>query len=158
MKLKVEFKKLDNSNKTEKEHVIDLINQYRSDPMGANSPFTKFDLQELIKLFNTSKNNITYIGYNDDKPICIAVCFSSFSTFNTSNLLNIHDFFVDYNYRGKGVGKKLLQYVKSESIKSGFKSISLEVREDNLIARQLYSHEGFNECEPKMHFLKCSLD
>ncbi|CUX26429.1 Acetyltransferase YpeA [Clostridium sp. C105KSO15] len=48
-------------------------------------------------------------------------------------------------YRGRGLSKKLMDRLVESSIKKGVKSLSLEVRESNKKARNLYRYYGFEE-------------
>ena len=48
-------------------------------------------------------------------------------------------------YRGRGLSKKLMDRLVEYSIKKGVKSMSLEVRESNKKARNLYRSYGFEE-------------
>jgi ribosomal-protein-alanine N-acetyltransferase len=48
-------------------------------------------------------------------------------------------------YRGKGIGRMLLKGMIDYGIKNGIESFTLEVRESNLIAINLYSQLGFKK-------------
>ena len=54
--------------------------------------------------------------------------------------------------RGKGVGKKLVEAVAEMAKQKNCGKITLEVRKDNLNARDLYKHEGFTEAPHSMFF------
>ena len=47
--------------------------------------------------------------------------------------------------RNKGIGKKLLSYLIVVAINNHVVNITLEVRENNLVARNLYKKFGFRE-------------
>lgn len=49
------------------------------------------------------------------------------------------------SFRGRGYGKKLMDGMVENSIKSGVAAITLEVREHNDAARNLYKTYGFKE-------------
>lgn len=66
-----------------------------------------------------------------------------------STVLNIT---VDPDYQSKGLGRKLLQYVKAELNKKGIISIFLEVRESNRNALALYESEGFHEIDIRKNY------
>lgn len=59
---------------------------------------------------------------------------------------------VDPEHQGKGLGRKLLQYVKTELGKKGIISIFLEVRESNRNALALYESEGFHEIDLRKNY------
>ena len=59
---------------------------------------------------------------------------------------------VDPEHQGKGLGRKLLQYVKTELSKKSIISIFLEVRESNRNALALYESEGFHEIDLRKNY------
>lgn len=56
------------------------------------------------------------------------------------HILNIA---VSEKYRSKGIGQALLKAIENEAIKNKLVSLTLEVREKNLIAVRLYVKSGF---------------
>ena len=100
---------------------------------------------------------MTYIAYNEDKPMGIVTCFLGFSTFTASKTFKIHDVVVHPDARGMGIGTKLLDHVKEEAEKMGCSKITLEVREDNP-AQKLYEREGFEFGEPRWWYMTQSLN
>ena len=59
--------------------------------------------------------------------------------------IEIDNFFVNVDYRNQGVGKKLLSYLVVVAINNHVINMTLEVRESNNIARELYKKFGFRE-------------
>ncbi len=59
--------------------------------------------------------------------------------------MEIDNFFVEKSWRQKGIGKKLLSYLVVVAINSHVENITLEVRKNNEIARDLYKKFGFRE-------------
>lgn len=59
--------------------------------------------------------------------------------------LEIDNLFVNEDMRGNGIGKKLMSYLVSIAIDSHVVNITLEVRNSNEIARNLYKSFGFRE-------------
>ena len=57
--------------------------------------------------------------------------------------LHISNIAVRPDFRGKGAGKKLLERAFQETIKRKFRSVTLEVRENNEEAVGLYKKAGF---------------
>lgn len=53
---------------------------------------------------------------------------------------------IDKEYRGLGLGKKLLEGLIQLCIDRDIKSITLEVRKSNEVAKGLYKKYGFKEC------------
>lgn len=56
------------------------------------------------------------------------------------------------DYRGKGLGKKLLSSLISDMHKYDINSITLEVRKSNIIAKNLYSSLNFKEIGIRKNF------
>lgn len=48
------------------------------------------------------------------------------------------------NFQGKGLGKKMMQFLIDNAIKNNVQKISLTVDEDNFAAVKLYEHFGFS--------------
>ena len=55
-------------------------------------------------------------------------------------------------FRGRGVGKALMNEIINRGNLYGCAKITLEVREDNYRAQELYKSVGFDDCKPKMYF------
>ena len=131
---------------------IELMNIYRNDPMGGVGTMS----EELAsKLIDDLKDNPTYIGFlvvADRKYAALANCFTNYSTFKAKPLLNIHDFIVSSEWRGKKVGEFLMNEMATYLKDKGYCRINLEVRHDNPRAMGLYKKMGYNECEPSMYF------
>lgn len=59
--------------------------------------------------------------------------------------IEIDNFCVNEDFRGQGIGKKLLSYLVVIAINNHVINITLEVRKSNDIARNLYKKFGFRE-------------
>jgi ribosomal protein S18 acetylase RimI-like enzyme len=84
------------------------------------------------------------LAYQASAPVGFAICFLGFSTFLARPLLNIHDIFVDAALRGAGIGATLLDRIELKARDLNCCRITLEVREDNRVARGLYRKVGFD--------------
>src|SRR5437867_12897246 len=85
---------------------------------------------------------------SSSSPICmgragIATCFLGFSTFFARPLLNIHDFAILPQHRGRGLARHLLRAVEAKALELGCCTITLEVQEKNVRARRVYERAGF---------------
>ena len=132
--------------------VLELIDHYMSDPMG-NSPLLN-NKEKIILLEGLKNHSFSFILFVSVEEVIVGMvtCFINFSTFKARHYLNIHDIIILKDYRGKGLGRKLLEKCISISMDRNYCKITLEVREDNYNAKQLYKNLGFNESEPVMHF------
>ncbi|SGZ01322.1 Acetyltransferase, gnat family [Moritella viscosa] len=79
-----------------------------------------------------------FLCFTGNKPLGFAVCFESYSTYRARKVLNIHDFMISSNSRGKGLGKLLLKGIEAYCRENDYLKITLEVDDDNLVAKQLY--------------------
>jgi ribosomal protein S18 acetylase RimI-like enzyme len=113
------------------------------------SPFVKTNLISTLR----ARNGVYIVlAFVDKKPAGIAICFEGFSTFACKPLLNIHDFAVTPEFRGRGLAKRLMAKVEETARKLGCCKITLEVLEGNNIAQALYKASGFAhyELDPQM--------
>jgi GNAT superfamily N-acetyltransferase len=55
------------------------------------------------------------LAFQGEQPVAVAVCFIGLSTFAAKPLVNIHDCMVLPVFRRKGVGRRLLEAVRSQS-------------------------------------------
>jgi ribosomal protein S18 acetylase RimI-like enzyme len=129
-----------------------LMNAYRLDPMGSCEAMSLERFSILIKGLKNQANYMGVLVKKENEFIALANCFVNFSTFKMRSLLNIHDFIVLSDYRGKGAGRFLMQSLKQMARKKDYCKITLEVRNDNQTAQNLYLSEGFMECSPAMYF------
>ncbi|WP_353123716.1 GNAT family N-acetyltransferase, partial [Dysgonomonas capnocytophagoides] len=83
--------------------------------------------------------------------------FQNFSTFTVSPMINIHDLIVLPAYRGKDIGCLLLKEIINIANDKKCSRITLEVRNDNLVAQNLYKKIGFAEAEPSMYYWRKNL-
>ena len=69
--------------------------------------------EEILRetLFGERPSAEVVIGYYQNKPVCFALFFHSFSTFLGRPGIYLEDLFVDEEQRGKGFGKALLIYL-----------------------------------------------
>lgn len=138
--------------------LFNLMNAYMLDRMGCEKPLEVDSFQDLVRGLQNQSNYIGVLVKNEDGYIALANCFVNFSTFKISTLLNIHDLIVLPDHRGKGVGRFLMQSIKIIAKKIDCCKITLEVRNDNQTAQNLYLSEGFKECNPAMYFWEAAID
>ena len=123
--------------------IVDLLDAYSSDPMGDGVSLPEEVKQRLIPGLRNHPTTIVFLAYDETKPIGIAVCFLGFSTFRAQPLINIHDLAVLPLYRGKGIGRQLLESVARHGREIGCCKLTLETQEHNYTAQKLYKSVGF---------------
>ena len=123
--------------------IIQLLNSYAIDPFGGGQPLSSDVQARLIPGLQSHPTTVVLLAFDDDHPIGLATCFLGFSTFQARPLLNVHDFAVIPEYRGRGVGKSLMAAVEQAAIKHGCCKLTLEVLDGNKRAIGLYEQLGF---------------
>ncbi len=66
--------------------------------------------------------------------------------------LHLHNIAVHPDYQGRGIGRGLMEAVDAYCREGNFKRITLEVRQDNDIARKLYLSLGFEAVGTRKDF------
>jgi len=108
-----------------------------------------FELDQEFECDKYSKDMISDILSNPNSITLVAIVndeIVSYCTFDTvldeASLIKI---VVTKNYRGSGIGYKLLEKSKVTLESNEVKSVYLEVRSSNNIAKKLYEKIGFNK-------------
>jgi ribosomal protein S18 acetylase RimI-like enzyme len=133
--------------------LVDLMNQYMADPMGGSLPaFSREKAIALIEGLKKHPAKLILLATWNSEYCGLTNCFINFGTFAARPYINIHDIVVDKRYRGLGIGRALLNEIIIRAQTLNCSKITLEVRDDNKIAKALYSSLGFAENEPVMLF------
>jgi ribosomal protein S18 acetylase RimI-like enzyme len=148
----IEFEFCDFENPAHLVALADLLNMYMTDPMGDATPLNKLQQLRLVDGLANHPSSFVLFELLDGVIVGLATCFINFSTFNVKSYLNIHDFFVHPDYRGKGLANNLMQELIRISNDRKYCKMTLEVREDNFVAQGLYKNLGFEACKPDMFF------
>ncbi len=133
----------DLSNAAHQNAVLAMLDAYSADPMGDQQPLSDFTRAHLVEGLRNHPTTLVFLAMNGDQPIGIAVCFLGFSTFAAMPLINVHDFYVDVNLRGRGIGRLLLDAIEREAKGINCCKLTLEVQENNRYARSMYDKFGF---------------
>jgi Acetyltransferases len=154
----IEFEYCDYENPMHLNALVGLLNHYMSDAMGESEPLNKMQQLRLVDgLANHPSSFVLFVIYNQNIA-GLATCFINFSTFKVKPYINLHDLIIYDEYRGKGLGRLLLEELIHISEFKKYCKISLEVREDNKVAQNLYRSLGFKECTPNMYFWTKTID
>jgi GNAT superfamily N-acetyltransferase len=125
--------------------VVELVNAFALDRTG--KPLPAQARNDLMPGLQSHPTTHVFLAYEDGRAVGIAVCFRGFSTFAARPLINIHDLLVLPDYRGQGVGRRLLQVVERRAREMGCCRLTLEVQEGNHRARRVYEAAGFEQPE-----------
>ena len=148
----ITFAFCDYTNEEHCKQLAALINQYIADPMGGGTPLTPIQQLKLVDGLAKHPSSFVLFILSDEQIVGLATCFINFSTFSAKSVINIHDLIIDQRYRGKGLGRKLIQTIEDIAKERKYGKITLEVRDDNYTAQQLYYDQGFTEGKSKMYF------
>lgn len=93
-------------------------------------------------LFGSEKVAEALIAEYDTKPVGFALFFKNFSTFLSLPGIYLEDLFVNPEYRGKGIGKKLLLELVKMAHERGYGRVEWSVLDWNKPAIQFYESLG----------------
>lgn len=116
-------------NETNVEGIAELEKENFSDGWSLNS------LKEEI-----NNPNACYYVLRDDENGKVVAAAGMITSIDTADIMNVS---VKEEYRRKGLASKLLATLLEEGRKKGVKDFTLEVRENNHAARELYEKTGF---------------
>ncbi len=125
--------------------VVMLLDAYARDPMGGESPLPPSVREGLVPALAAMPTAFTVLAYADGVPAGLANCFEGFSTFACKPLINIHDVVALAQFRGRGVGRRLMAEVENIARAKGCCKITLEVLSGNTPAMQLYADLGYGD-------------
>lgn len=123
--------------------VLALTAAFALDPMGNGGPLPQEVLDRLIPGLQNHPTTLIFLAYLQDEAVGLATCFCGFSTFAARPIVNVSDFAVMPEHRGKGIGGLLLAAIEAKSRQLNCSKITLEVQENNSKARRFYEREGF---------------
>lgn len=142
----------DLNNTDQMNDLLFVLESYKTGEMGDGIPYTSGEKARLSTQFLIHPNVMVFLIYSRGKIAGGSVCFKSFSTFTTGNLLNIHDLCIIEEFRGRGLGRELMESIAQKGRDLLCSKITLEVRDDNGIAKGLYKKFRFEDASPIMHF------
>jgi ribosomal protein S18 acetylase RimI-like enzyme len=119
-----------------------MTRAYARDPMGNGADLPSDVQTRLIEKLRAHPTTLIFLAFDQYQPIGIATCFLGFSTFTARPLINIHDLYVAQAYRGRGIGRRLLEAVEQRARELNCCKLTLEVQENNP-AQLLYQRLGF---------------
>jgi ribosomal protein S18 acetylase RimI-like enzyme len=123
--------------------VLAMIDAYARDPMGEAKSLDPDVRARLIPGLQKHPTTLVFLAFDGDLAVGAAVCFIGFSTFAAKPLINIHDFVVLSAFRGRGVGRRLLDAIEGKARELGCCKLTLEVMDNNHRALRMYEAAGF---------------
>jgi len=126
-----------------REGVLAMVDAYSMDAMGSGKPLDRDVRARLISGLQRHPTTLIFLAFEGEQPVGVAVCFIGFSTFAAEPLVNIHDCMVLPAFRGKSVGRRLLEAVEGKARELGCCKLTLEVMDNNHRALRAYEAAGF---------------
>ena len=126
-----------------REGVLAMVDAYSRDAMGSGKPLDRDVRVRLIPGLQRHPTTLIFLAFEGEQPVGVAVCFIGFSTFAAEPLVNIHDCIVLPAFRGKSVGRRLLEAVEGKARELGCCKLTLEVMDNNDRAFRAYEAAGF---------------
>ncbi len=123
--------------------LINLLSDYALDPMGGGQALAESSKQNLVAQLKKRTDYVGWLALDNTKAVGLLNAFEGFSTFYAKPLLNIHDLTVQTAYRGKGIALKLMQTAEAYARTQGYCKLTLEVLDENIVAKNLYQKMGF---------------
>lgn len=129
------------------EIVLKLVRAFAQASMGNGGDLSVESQQRLVEGLRQHPTAIIFLAFHGERPAGILIGFVGFSTFMALPLINIHDFYVEQQYRRQGIGRLLLEVVEKKARDMGCCKLTLEVEQNNKAALSLYHGVGFEEAQ-----------
>ncbi len=153
----IEIEDCDFSNPEHLNGICYLLDAYIGDQMGGGMPLNKLQQLRLVDGLNNHPTAIVLLALAGERPVGMLVAFKNFSTFTVRPMVNIHDLIVLPEFRGLGIGRKLMEAIEVRAREEGCSRITLEVRHDNVKAQTLYVSLDFQEADLPMYYWRKNL-
>lgn len=102
-----------------------------------------------------NKESVIFIAYEDDVAVGFTQLYPIFSSVSLEPMYLLNDLYVEKNYRGKGIGKALIDKSKELCKELDYKGLFLQTASDNP-AQYIYEHLGFEKDPDLFYFWKNS--
>ena len=138
-----EVKLVDYSNPVQAAELLELMNMYATDAMGGGEALPEQVQKNLVDRMSERSYIHSAIAYVDGEAAGLINYIEGFSTFKAQPLLNVHDVAVKPEFRGQGLSRQLFEFVFKAAKELGCCKITLEVLENNEVAKKAYTRFGF---------------
>ncbi len=143
--MSIEIREANLADAAEAAGFLTVLDSYAADEMGGATPLDPEVRRRLVPALREQPSALVLLAFEAERAVGLATCFFGFSTFAARRLLNVHDLAVLPAFRGRGVGRALLNAAEEHARTRGCAKLTLEVREDNARARGLYEERGFRD-------------
>lgn len=91
------------------------------------------------------------------RSVIVGIAFLAFTHLPTGLIAEVEDVVVDEHFRGRGIGRKLVQKLVDIAKRSRAKHVSLHTNPSRLAANALYQHMGFEKKETNFYRINLHL-
>lgn len=98
-----------------------------------------------------SNEKYTLVGIFNKEKIIAFIGYRIMTTLHSGNIIYIDDLCTLENYRGRGIGSKLLSHVRTVAESKNVDAIVLDTGFDNHTAQKLYFKNGFELSAVHLH-------
>ena len=141
--MSTEVKSVDYKDPVQAAALLELMNSFASDEMSGGVGLPAQVQKDLVSRMSERSYIHSAIAYVDGQPAGLINYLEGFSTFKARPLLNVHDVMVKSDFRGQGLSRQLFNFVFAVAKELGCCKVTLEVLENNEVAKQIYSRFGF---------------
>lgn len=135
--------------------LVPLVRAYHEfDGMEATDPERRETIAPLLSA-GSARGRIWLIDTSSGTVGYIALCFGYSIEFGGRDAF-IDEFFIVEAARGQGLGRMVLEAIKTEAENDGVRALHLEVALTNTAAKKLYNGAGFVSRE-RFHLMSCRL-
>ncbi|NMF88102.1 GNAT family N-acetyltransferase [Aromatoleum petrolei] len=143
--MSIEVIRADYHNSEHAVAIVRLLDAYARDPMGGGEALPTAVKDRVVGALARQPHAFSLIAFAEGVAMGLANCFETLSTFAARPLINIHDFVILAEYRGRGASQLLLEAVETVAKERGCCKITLEVLSGNDAARAAYVKFGFSD-------------
>ena len=79
------------------------------------------------------------------RAVGYAMCQYTITSFGGRRSLNLHDIFIEEAWRGRGVGRRMIERIERTAREGDCAKVTLEVDRSNIGAQRLYEELGFGD-------------
>lgn len=151
MNFKVE--EADLGDEAQARNLVEILDTFAREPGGQGAPLSDRARSNLVKGLRNHPTSLVLLAWVGEEPVGTAVCVWGFSTFAGKPFINVHDLTVLPAFRGRGIGRGLLDDVERRARERECCKVTLEVHDGNERAKKLYRSVGFGPWNPATLFV-----
>jgi GNAT superfamily N-acetyltransferase len=127
-----------------------LFNQYR---IFYQSPSDLGAAQKFLQARFEREESILFVARSDDRLVGFTQLYPSFSSVAMQRIWILNDLFVEADWRGRGVAKRLMGAAENFARATGAIRIVLATQVENVAAQKLYESCGYAKDDAFYHYV-----